>query len=44
MRTFRNYWTMYRFHRICRFFAIRFAMISLTVDSANPVDIRDPFR
>jgi len=33
---------MYRFHRNCCFFTIRFATISLTSDSTNPVEIRCP--
>jgi hypothetical protein len=37
-------WTVCRFHLICCFFAIRFAMISLTADSTKPVDIRNRSR
>jgi hypothetical protein len=37
-------WTVYRFHHICCFFTIRFATISLTADSTNPVEIRCPAR
>jgi hypothetical protein len=39
MRTSKNLWTVYRFHLICCFLTIRFAMISLTADSTNPVEI-----
>jgi hypothetical protein len=37
MQTSRKLWTVYRFHRICCFFIIRFATISLTADSTNPL-------
>jgi hypothetical protein len=40
MRTSRKRWTVYRFHRICCLFDMRLAMISLTADSAKPVEIR----
>jgi hypothetical protein len=38
MRMSRKLWTVYRFHRICCFFTIRFATISMTADSTNPVE------
>jgi len=40
MRTSRNRWTVYLFHLICCRLTIRFAMISLTADWTNPVEIR----
>ena len=40
MRTSRKLWTVCRFQRICCFLTVRFATISLTADSTNPVEIR----